>query len=58
MPLLYLVCIGCKLLTVVVETSSMIGGLDEIAKVEIASKVAIVIGTIGKVSVGVCNGVE
>ena len=40
------------------ETSSMIGGIDEIAKAEIASNVVIVIGTIGKVSMGVCNGAE
>ena len=47
---------GCRLLTVVVETLSMIGGIDEIVEEEIAGNVAIVTRTIGKVSIGVYNG--
>ena len=58
MPLLDLVCIGCRLVTVVVETSSMIGGIDEIAEEVIAGNVAIVTRTKGKVSIGVCNGAK
>ena len=58
MPLLDLVCIGCRLLTVVVETSSMIGGIDEIVEEEIVGNVAIVTMTKGKVSIGVCNGAK
>ena len=49
---------GCRLLTVVVETLSMIGGIDEIVEEEIAGNVAIVTMTKGKVSIGVCNGAE
>ena len=49
---------GCRLLTVVVETLSMIGGIDEIVEEEIAGNVAIVTRTIGKVSIGVYNGAE
>ena len=55
MPLLDLVCIGCRLLKVVVKTSSMIGGVDEIAEGETAGNVAIVTRTI---SIGVRNGAE
>ena len=58
MPLLDLVCVGCRLLTVVVETSSMIGGIDEIVEDEIACNVAILTRKKGKVSIGVCNGAE
>ena len=49
---------GCRLLTVVVETSSMIGGIDEIAEEVIVGNVAIVTRTKGKVSIGVCNGAK
>ena len=58
MPLLDLVCIGCRLLIVVEETSSMIGGIDEIAEEVIAGNEVIVTRTKGKVSIGVCNGAK